>query len=48
MQIVILDDEIQKFIDYSVAHQAMNIYNPVQVEVIDEKSSFQKLPFAGT
>ena len=37
MQIVILDDDIQKFIDYSVAYQAMNIYNPVQVEVIDEK-----------
>jgi hypothetical protein len=45
MQRVILDDEIKKFIDYSIAYQAMNTYNPVQIEVIDEKfnEDFMKL-----
>ena len=37
MQRVILDDNYKAFRDYSVAYQAMNTYNPVQVEVIDEK-----------
>lgn len=33
----ILDENIQEFIDYSVAHQAMNVHNPVQLNIIDEK-----------
>ena len=37
MQTVILEDDYKKFIDYSVAHQAMNVHHPIQVEVIDEK-----------
>jgi hypothetical protein len=37
MQKVILQDNYKEFIDYSVAHQAMNVHHPIQVEVIDEK-----------
>jgi len=37
MQTVILDTDFKKLIDYSVAHQAMNVHHPLQVEVIEEK-----------
>ena len=36
MQTVILDTDFKKLIDYSVAHQAMNVHHPLQVEIIDE------------
>ncbi len=37
MQRVLLESDYKKVIDYSKAYQAMNIYNPLQLEVVDEK-----------
>jgi hypothetical protein len=37
MKRVILDDNAKEFLNYTVAYQAMNVHNPMQVEVIDEK-----------